>query len=124
MILIISTYNLLIVAKFSFSLLSTCATGGAGTVYRSGVPEFTPCFSEVCVTRSLVLCVMFCRSLFVPLSFFLLAIVLSVLRFTDSDYSFGIFKLFLVKICVCAYTSRFCMYTKGIRNRHNRSEIL
>jgi len=33
---------------------------------------------------------MFCRSLFV---FFLLAIVLSV-RFTDSGYSFGIFKLF------------------------------
>ena len=33
---------------------------------------------------------MFCRSLFA-----LLAIVLSVLRFTDSDYSFGIFKLFL-----------------------------
>jgi hypothetical protein len=39
---------------------------------------------------------MFCRSLFVPLYFFLLAIVLSVvLRFTDSDYPFGIFKLFL-----------------------------
>jgi ABC-type Co2+ transport system permease subunit len=36
---------------------------------------------------------MFCRSLFV---LFLLAIVLSVLRFTDSDYPFGIFKLFLV----------------------------
>jgi len=34
---------------------------------------------------------MFCRSLFV---LFLLAIVLSVLRFTDSDYRFGIFKLF------------------------------
>jgi hypothetical protein len=34
---------------------------------------------------------MFCRSLFVPL-----AIVLSVLlQFTDSDYPFGIFKLFL-----------------------------
>jgi hypothetical protein len=29
---------------------------------------------------------MFCRSLFVPLYFFFLAIVLSVLRFTDSDY--------------------------------------
>ena len=33
---------------------------------------------------------MFCRLLFV-----LLAIVLSVLRFTDSGYPFGIFKLFL-----------------------------
>jgi hypothetical protein len=36
---------------------------------------------------------MFCRSLFV---LFLLAIVLSVLlRYTDSDYPVGIFKLFL-----------------------------
>ena len=39
---------------------------------------------------------MFCRSLFVFLYFFLLVIVLSVLlRSTDSDYPFGIFKLFL-----------------------------
>jgi len=41
-----------------------------------------------------------CRSLFVLLSFFLLAIVLSViLRFMDSDYPFGIFKLFLSPLC-------------------------
>ena len=32
---------------------------------------------------------------FCPFVLFLLAIVLSVLRFTDSDYHFGIFKLFL-----------------------------
>jgi hypothetical protein len=38
---------------------------------------------------------MFCRS-FVLLYFFLLAIVLSVLRYTDSDYPFGIFKLLLI----------------------------
>ena len=39
---------------------------------------------------------MFCRMLFVLLYFFLLAIVLPVLfRYTDSDYPFGIFKLFL-----------------------------
>jgi hypothetical protein len=37
---------------------------------------------------------MFCRSLFVLLFFFLLDIVLSVLRFTDSDYHFCIFKVF------------------------------
>ena len=43
-----------------------------------------PVFSGVRVTRSLILCVMFCSSLFV---LFLLAIVLFVvLRFTDSDY--------------------------------------
>ena len=55
-----------------------------------------PVFSEVRVTRSLVLCVWVldrCLSFF---SFFNLIIVLSVLlRFTDFDYLFGIFKLFL-----------------------------
>ena len=71
-------------------------TSGARTAYPSGTPEFFPGFSEVRVTRSLVLCVMFCRSLFVLLSFFLLAIVLSVLlQITDLDYLFEIFKLFL-----------------------------
>ena len=44
-------------------------------------------------SRSLVLCVVFCRLLLVLLSLF---IVLSVfLRLTASDYPFGIFKLFL-----------------------------
>jgi len=40
---------------------------------------------------------MFCRTLFVlNVVLYLLAIVLSIfLRFPDSDYSFGIFKLFL-----------------------------
>ena len=40
---------------------------------------------------------MFCRSLFFLLYLFLLVIVLSVLRYTDSECSFGIFNLFLVK---------------------------
>jgi hypothetical protein len=57
--------------------------------------ELTPGFVGVRVTRSLVVCVCFvdpCLS-FCPFS---LSIVLSVLlRFTDSDYPFGIFKLFL-----------------------------
>ena len=52
--------------------------GHTGTAYRSGAPEFTPVFSGVRVTPSLVLCVVLCRSLFV--------ILLSVLlRLTDSD---------------------------------------
>ena len=62
----------------------TGATGGAGTGYPSGTPEFTP-----------FMC-MFCRSLFV-----LLAFVLSVfLRFTDSDYPFDIFKLFCLQYTI------------------------
>jgi hypothetical protein len=43
--------------------------------------------SGVRVTRSLVICVMFCRSMFVLL---LLSIVVSVLlQFTDSNFPFG-----------------------------------
>jgi len=52
-------------------------TSGAGTVYPSASPEFTPVFNGVHVNRSLVSCV---------LSFLYLAIELSVLlRFIDSD---------------------------------------
>ena len=50
-----------------------------------------PGFSGARVSRSVVLCVVFCRSLFV---LFLLAIVLSVLKFMYFDYPFGISKLF------------------------------
>ena len=70
---------------------TTGATSGAGTAYPSGPP---PVFSGVCVTRYLVLCVCFvdrCLSFYT----FSLGIMLSVLRFTDSDYLFGIFKPFL-----------------------------
>jgi hypothetical protein len=56
-----------------------------------------PIFSGVRVTRSLVLCacvVDHCRSLFVLLCFFLLAIVLSVrLRYTNSDCPFGYLRV-------------------------------
>jgi hypothetical protein len=54
-----------------------------------------PVFSGVRVTRSLVLYAVFCRLLFV---LFLLAIVLSVLPFTDSDYYIGIKLFFFVYI--------------------------
>jgi len=45
------------------------ATSGAGTAYPSGEHDSPPGFSMVRVTRSLVLCVMYRRSLFVPLPF-------------------------------------------------------
>jgi hypothetical protein len=54
----------------------------------------SPVFSGVRVTRTLVLYVCFI-DVVCPFVLFLLAIVLSVFRFTDSDYSFVIFKLFL-----------------------------
>jgi len=69
-------------------------TSGAGTAHPSGAPEFTPVFSGVRVTRSLVLYVCFVDR-YLSFVLFLLAIVLSVLRYTDSDCPCGIFKLFL-----------------------------
>ena len=64
------------------------------------IPEHlrsVPFISGVRVSRSLVLCVCFVdRCLCFCRVVFSLATVLSVLfRFTDSDYAFGIFKLFL-----------------------------
>ena len=64
----------------------TGVTSGAGTANPSGEHEFN--------SRFLVGFVLLDR-MFVLLYFFLLAIVMSVvLRYADSDYLFGIFKLF------------------------------
>ena len=46
------------------------ATCGVITDHSSEAPEFTPGFSGVRVAQSFLFCVMFCRSLFVPLYFF------------------------------------------------------
>jgi hypothetical protein len=54
---------------FTYNSKTTSVTCGAGTAIPSGAHEFTPGFSEVRVARSFVFCVMFCRSLFVFLSF-------------------------------------------------------
>jgi hypothetical protein len=73
----------------------TGATCGAGTACLPEHLSSPPVFSGVRITRSLVFSVVFCISLFVLLSFFFWPIVLSVLlRFTASNYSFGI------KICL------------------------
>jgi hypothetical protein len=52
-------------------------------------------FSGVCVGRSLVVCLMFGKSLFVVLSIFFSVVVSSISQFTSSDYTFAIFKLVL-----------------------------
>ena len=68
----------------------TGVTSGAGTAYPSGAPEFIPGFLWGSCYSILSFMCMNCRSLFV---LFLLAIELSaLLRFTDSDYHFGVFS--------------------------------
>ena len=70
----------------------TGVTSGAGTTTLPEYLSSPPVFSGVRVTESLVLYVCFVDRC---LSFSPLAIVLSVLlRFMDSDFPFGIFKLF------------------------------
>jgi hypothetical protein len=55
-----------------------------------------------------------------PFVLFILSIVLSVLRYTDSDYPFGVFKLFLIPLCfIEVYVSsqgskRSCMFFLGV----------
>ena len=57
-----------------------------------------PVFIGVRVARLLVVCALFCRSLFFILSFFILSIVLSVLLpITAYHYLYCIFKIILVK---------------------------
>jgi len=85
-----------ILTSFDIHSLLLVQLSGAGTAYPSGAPGFTLGFWwGSCYSIFSFIC-MFCWSLFVLLYFFLLAFVLSVLlRYTDSDWSFGIFKLIL-----------------------------
>jgi hypothetical protein len=53
-----------------------------------------PVFSGVRVARYLVFSVVFCRLLLVHFLLFIMTRILLLL--TDSDYTFGIFKLFLL----------------------------
>ena len=86
---------------------TTGVTSGAGTAYPSGAPKFTPMFSGFRVTRSLVLYACFVNR-YLSLCPFSLIIVSSVrLRFMDSDYPFGIFKLSLVFRMVM-----FCLFVR------------
>ena len=78
-----------------YQINTTGAISVVGTAYPSRAPEFTPgfqwgscysIFSFMCNALQIVVC---------PFVLFLLAIALSVLRYTDSDYTFGFFKLFI-----------------------------
>ena len=72
---------------------TTGGTIGTGTANLSGAHEFTPTFSEYLLLNFQF----YVYVLFVLLPFFLLTIVLSVLlRFTDYDYPFGIYKFFSI----------------------------
>ena len=75
----------------------TAAPSGAGTAFSSGVPEFTRGFQwGSCYSIFSFLCIVL-QIVVSPSVIFLLTIVLSdLLRLMDSDYPFGILKLYLV----------------------------
>jgi hypothetical protein len=76
-----------------YRVCSKSSTCGAGNAYPLGALEFTPCFQRgsCCSIFSLMCCVFY-----IIVCLFLFFIVLPVLlRFTTSDYLFGIFKPFL-----------------------------
>ena len=79
--LIVMIYHLIFNVRYTMD-----ATSGSGNAYPS-------VFNVVRVAQSIVSCIVFCRRLFFV--FFLMAIVLSVLRFSASDYPFDIFKFFI-----------------------------
>ena len=76
--------------SFDLNFLITSLVS-SNSSYPSRASELKPGFCGVHGAWSLVFCVVFCRSLFLGF----LSIVLSVLRFMDSDNPLGIFKLFL-----------------------------
>ena len=73
-----------------FSSNTTSPPIGVGPANPSGVPEFTPVFCWIRVAQSLAL---FCRSLFVRMSFFVFSIVLSDFPFTLTADLFDIFNV-------------------------------
>jgi hypothetical protein len=79
---------------YEIALSSIHGNCGVGTVYPSGAPEFILGFKRgSCYSIFSFMC-MFCRSWFV---LFLWSFCCLHLWFTDSDYPFGIIKLFLTK---------------------------
>ena len=98
-------------------------TCGAGTAYPFRASELTPVFSEVCVARSLVFSVVFCRLLFVLLSFFLLTLVLSVLlrlRLLVTSLVSSNFALFNIKYSYSVHIKQL-LYQSSV---HELSNVL
>ena len=90
-------------------------------VYVHSAPEIIPSFNGVRVARSLVFYVVFCRSLFVLLSFFFWPLHVLCMSFfvrcMASYYLFGIlvFSFFLSQVC----TFDYWIVRVNKTNRHN-----
>jgi hypothetical protein len=105
--------------RFCDKTISTDATREAGTVYLSGAPAFTSGFNGARVVRSLVFCVVFCRSLFVLLTN-VLSFFLFLFYFTVSDYSLISLRYVIVLIDVFRCSQeQFCSRCWSVRHLHD-----
>jgi hypothetical protein len=93
MVLLFSLKNLPLNMTYHqfFNVFPMSSTSGTEIAYPSRSPEFIKIqnYSGVCVCPTISFC---CGVLYIIVVPFRLAIVLSVLRFKTSDYSFGIIK--------------------------------
>ena len=86
-------------------IFMTAASSGAGTTYPSGSPQFTPVFSGVRVTQSLVLCVCFVDRYLSFCTFFWPLCYLFFFDLLILIAPFGICKLFLINKAVVKLTA-------------------
>jgi hypothetical protein len=88
--------------KINETMKKWMLSAGARTEYPSRAPELTPpLFSGVRITRSSVVCVCF-----VDRCLYFWYFSFDLPRFTNFDYPFGIFKLFMKKIWLKLWTYR------------------
>jgi uncharacterized membrane protein YhaH (DUF805 family) len=104
------TWSILLLHMFILMMLNILCFVRKGAVYSSRATEFTPGFYSIFSFMCNVLYIVVC-----PFVSFLSAIVLSVLRCTDSDYSSGIVKLFLTTYSyaehvLCLIRNRNCLH--------------
>ena len=94
-------------------------------VEPSGAPEFTPFICGVWVAQSLVVCVLLWRPLFFSCCPFRLTLVMSVLRFTVSDYpreSLNFSTIMITNISEGRRRLRMRWYSSGIVS-HPKSKV-
>ena len=77
---------------------------------------------EVHVARSLTLCTMFCRRLFVLLSFSCVIMLSVLLRFTDFHSPYGIFKHFLRSHKQSLLSDVYIVYVNVREDRKRKSQ--
>ena len=97
----------------------TLSVDGAGTFYPSGATEFTPFNSGVHVVQTFFFCLVFCRPLFVPLSFFFWS--LHCLFFVEIWHPDLLFGTFFVEIMILLFGILKLLFSRQSSNPEQKS---